>query len=189
MKNYDIYKYARDMAWKFLIDNKVTELPVNLLEICKNNGYNLLLDRNYIFLDKKERGTTFFRDGKWYILLNPSDTFSVRRYTVAHEIGHIILGHFQNGENGSCSSYQDISKADKECQAERFAIDVLAPACVLWGLDLHTATDISKACNISMQSAVIRSERMKVLYKRNRFLTSPLEKQVFEQFKPFLNKK
>jgi len=26
-----------------------------------------------------------------------------------------------------------------EYQAERFAIDILAPACVLWGLNLHMA--------------------------------------------------
>lgn len=28
MKNYDIYKYARDMAWQFLIDNNVLEHQV-----------------------------------------------------------------------------------------------------------------------------------------------------------------
>lgn len=73
-----------------------------------------------------------------------------------------------------------------EYQAERFAIDILAPACVLWGLNLHTAEDIAKVCNISMQSAHIRAERMEILYKRNKFLTSPLEKQVFEQFSDFI---
>lgn len=74
-----------------------------------------------------------------------------------------------------------------EYEAERFAIDILAPACVLWGLDLHTAKDISEACNISERAAQIRAERMEVLYRRNRFLTSSLERQVFEQFRPFIN--
>lgn len=187
MQNYDIYKYARDMAWKFLIDNKVSELPVNLPEICRNNGYHLLIDRNYIFLDKKEKGATFFKNGEWHIVLNPSNMLTVNRYTVAHEIGHIILGHFQNAEKNRYRLSQSISKADKEYQAERFAIDILAPACVLWGLDIHSFEDISEVCNISERAAQIRAERMEVLYKRNRFLTSPLEKQVFEQFRPFIN--
>ncbi len=186
MGNYDIYKYARDMAWKFLIKNNVTELPVNLSEICRNNGYHLLVDKDYIFLAENERGVTFFRNGEWYIALNPSETLSARRYTIAHEIGHIILGHFQSAKKSYYSPSESISKTNKEYQAERFAIDVLAPACVLWGLNLHKAEDISRVCNISMPSAEIRVERMDVLYKRNRFLTSDLEKQVFRQFKPFM---
>ncbi len=186
MGNYDIYKYARDMAWKFLIENNVTELLVNLSEICRNNGYHLLVDKDYIFLAENERGVTFFRNGEWYIVLNPSETLSARRYTIAHEIGHIYLRHIYNVKNNCCSLSHDVSEIDKEYQAERFAIDVLAPACVLWGLNLHKAEDISRVCNISMPSAEIRAERMDMLYKRNRFLTSDLERQVFEQFKPFM---
>ncbi len=187
MRNYDIYKYARDMAWKFLIANNVTKLPVNLSEICRNNGYHLLVDKDYIFLAENERGVTFSRNGEWYIVLNPSETFSARRYTIAHEIGHIYLRHIYNVKKSYCSLSHGISEIDKEYQAERFAIDVLAPACVLWGLNLHSVEDISRVCNISIQSAQIRAERMAVLYQRNRFLTSPLERQVFEQFRPFIN--
>lgn len=190
MNNYDIYKHARDMAWKFLIENNVSELPINLSAICKNNGYHLLADKDYIFLEEKEKGATFLRNGEWYIVLNPSDTLSVQRYTLAHEIGHIYLAHpLCNGKYGRTFGIQGIPKTPDEYQAERFAIDVLAPACVLWGLNLHTAKDISEACHISMTAAQRRAERMKVLYQRNRFLTSSLERQVFEQFRPFINHK
>lgn len=186
--NYDIYKHARDMAWKFLIDNNVAKLPVNLSEICRNNGYHLLVDKDYKFLGKDEKGATFLRNGEWYILLNPSDTLPVRRYTIAHELGHIYLNHLlYNGKYGRTFGIQDTPKTNDEYQAERFAIDILAPACVLWGLDLHTAKDISEVCNISERAAQIRAERMEVLYRRNRFLTSSLERQVFEQFRPFIN--
>lgn len=101
-----------------------------------------------------------------------------KRYTIMHEIGHLVLSHTAN--NGI---YTD----DNEYQAERFAIDVLAPACVLWGLNLHTAEDIARVCNISITSARIRAERMAVLYDRNMFLSHPLERQVFSQFKDFID--
>jgi hypothetical protein len=51
---------------------------------------------------------------------------------------------------------------------------------------LHTPQDISGVCNISLSSAKKRAKRMKELYHRNKFLTSPLEQKVFAQFKDFI---
>lgn len=187
MNNYDIYKYARDMAWKFLIENQVTELPLKLSAICRENGYSLLLDSKSTYLTDKDRGVTFRRNGEWQIVLNAFDSVPVRRYTLAHEIGHIYLGHtLQDGKYGRSFGVQRTPKTPEEYQAERFAIDILAPACVLWGLNLHTAEEIAKACNISVQSAAFRAERMEILYERNKFLTHPLEKAVFSNFKEYL---
>lgn len=177
---YDIYKQARDTAWKFLIDNHVTSLPVKLSAICRQRGISLLYDHDRKCLPRNERGCTFIDCmGKFSIVLNPDDSIVIQRYTIAHELGHIFLNHFTE---------KTMSSSDMEYQAERFAIDILAPACVLWGLDLHTTKDISKVCNISERAAQIRAERMEVLYKRNKFLTSPLERQVFEQFRPFISR-
>lgn len=187
MNNYDTYKYARDMAWQFLIDNQVSELPLKLSAICRNKGYRLLLDSKGSYLQANDRGVTFLNDGQWQIVLNPSDSVPVRRYTLAHELGHIYLKHsLHDGKFGRSFGIQRISKTPEEYQAERFAIDILAPACVLWGLNLHTAEDISEICNISMQSAKIRAERMELLYQRNMFLSHPLERQVLKQFSRFV---
>ncbi|MDE7105356.1 MAG: ImmA/IrrE family metallo-endopeptidase [Ruminococcus sp.] len=178
---YDIYKQARDTAWKFLIDNHVTCLPVKLSTICRQSGISLLYDHDRKYLSGNKRGCTLIdAEKRFSIVLNPDDIIAVQRYTIAHELGHIFLDHFVN---------QTMSSSNMEYQAERFAIDILAPACVLWGLNLHTAKDISEVCNISMPAAQRRAERMAVLYQRNRFLTSPLEKQVFQQFKPFIKNK
>lgn len=187
MNNYDTYKYARDMAWQFFIDNQVSELPLKLSAICRNKGYRLLLDSKGSYLQANDRGVTFLNDGQWQIVLNPSDSVPVRRYTLAHELGHIYLKHsLHDGKFGRSFGIQRISKTPEEYQAERFAIDILAPACVLWGLNLHTAEDISEICNISMQSAKIRAERMELLYQRNMFLSHPLERQVLKQFSRFV---
>ena len=110
-----------------------------------------------------------FINGQWYIIVDDSDYITVQRYSIAHEIGHILMG-------------KDIS----EYEAERFAIDILAPACVLWGLHIHSAEDISRVCNISLTAARRRAERMSILYQRNKFLTSPLERQIFKQFSDFI---
>lgn len=190
MNNYDIYKYARNMAWQFLIDNQVSELPLQLLTICRNNGYRLLLDCKGIYLKEDDRGATFLKEGKWQIVLNVGDSIQARRYTLAHELGHIFLGHpLRDGKFGRSFGIQRTPKTPEEYQAERFAIDILAPSCVLYGLNLHTAEEISRVCNISMRSAEIRAERMETLYKRNMFLSHPLEREVFKQFSKFVENK
>lgn len=99
-------------------------------------------------------------------------------------MGHIFLGHALI--NNQYLRTVDVSKPIIETEADMFASRLLAPACVLWGLDIHSPEDISRICGISYTAAKIRAERMKILYKRNKFLTSPLEQQVYEQFKDFI---
>ena len=69
-----------------------------------------------------------------------------------------------------------------ESQADVFAARLLSPACVLWGLNLRTAKEITDICKMSIAEAKKRTQRMKVLYKRQKFLTSPLERKLYEQF-------
>lgn len=119
-------------------------------------------------LSHGQRGKLIFSKGKHYIIVDDSETHQTQRYTIAHELGHLII------------------PTSDEYEAERFAIGILAPACVLWGCNIHSAEDIAMICDISQASAKIRAERMKTLYKRNRFLTSPLERQVFDNFSEFI---
>ena len=75
-----------------------------------------------------------------------------------------------------------------EMEANIFASRLLAPACVLWGCGVKTAEEIQQLCNISRQAAEYRMERMRILYARNKFLTSPLERRVYSQFEDYIQK-
>ncbi|MBR1592422.1 MAG: ImmA/IrrE family metallo-endopeptidase [Ruminococcus sp.] len=189
--NYKIYKDARDAAWKFLIENNIKSLPIVFTNICKKN--NIMLKR-YIgsaYFSDDERGIVYFdRNGHACILINGDDDLCVQRYSIAHELGHIYLGHLTS-ENicHRLSGSRDNPRLPVEYQAERFAMDILAPACVLWALDIHSAQDIARLCNISLSDASIRAKRMNTLYKRDKFLSSSLEKQVYELFEGFIIKK
>lgn len=46
--------------------------------------------------------------------------------------------------------------------------------------------EIAELCGVSLTSAKYRAERMKILYERQNFLTSPLERKIYEQFKDFI---
>lgn len=168
--NYEVYKNVRNASWQCLIDCKISVLPTSLSQICKHFGIKVVgnskLTANKLAPGEKAMKTIV--NDQCYIIVDDKLSIAVQRYSIAHEIGHILLG-------------------DGEYEAERFAIDILAPACVLWGLNLHTAEDIARVCNISITSAQRRAERMRILYDRNMFLSHPLERQVFEQFRDFIN--
>ena len=120
------------------------------------------------------------------ILFDQSKPSGRIRFTVAHELGHLVLGHVAPGQVTVIN--RDPTKTDSplETAANQFAARLLAPACVLWGLGTYAAEEISELCHISVQAAKYRAKRMEILYKRNKFLTSPLERDVYEQFKPFI---
>lgn len=167
------YDEIRDASWKCLIQCKINSLPVSLSQICKHYGIKIVknsdLQENRLL--ENERAKTMKIDNIPHIIVDDVNPMPIQRYSIAHEIGHILLG-------SGLSEYE----------AERFAIDILAPACVIWELNLHTAEEISKLCNISITAAKNRAKRMEVLYARNKFLTSPLERQVYSQFIDFVNK-
>ena len=174
---YKIYKNARDASWDFLIQHKIDSLPVDLKSITSAMGIIIRRDDSNT-LATNERGKAVNADGNLRIIVRDMPV-PQKRYTIIHEIGHIVLGHTDSDDRSDIDEYA----------AERFAIGVLAPACVLWGLGVQTAEEISDLCNISITSAKIREKRMQELYARNKFLTSPLERQVFEQFSSFINNK
>ena len=88
--------------------------------------------------------------------------------------------------NRSDSENEYKEKPEEETKADMFAARLLALACVLWGLRLHSENDISQICNISYQAATYRAQRMELLYKRNKFLTSQLERKVYSNFEDFI---
>ena len=181
---YGAYKNARDIAWRVLIDFHITSLPVSVISICNRAGIQVIKNSDVNELERGEAAASLLDGARWYIIYDDAMPNGRCRFTVAHELGHIFQGHPL--ANGRYARTIDKSRPEVERQADIFASRLLAPACVLWGLGLHTPEEIVKACDISMQAARIRAGRMELLYSRKKFLTSPLERKVYEQFKPFI---
>lgn len=184
-KAYGIYKKVRNAAWKILIDNKISSLPVNLSKIAENNGITILKNSNVGELREGEDGISIFDGENWFIVYDDTlESIGYKRIVIAHELGHIFLGHplfsrvhTQPGSTG---------KPREETEADTFAGRLLAPACVLWEINLHTSEEIANVCKISKKTAQTRAQRMKILYERDVFLTSSLEKQLYNQFEDFI---
>lgn len=193
--NYKDYQQARDAAWRILIDCQAHKLPIDLNEICDHldlNVFSYSTGRNIIERHELNRLTRRTDGFLLYLYEKPMVFFDEHcspqriRFTIAHEIGHLLLGHVRAGQVTAVNREPDPGDDPHETAANQFAARLLAPACVLWGLNVHTSEDIARICNISQTAAEFRAERMNVLYKRQKFLTSPLERMVYNQFKDFM---
>lgn len=182
--NYGQYKNARNASWQCLIDYNINSLPVKVSQIAKQADIVLLKNSVANLLSKNESGTTLIQNDKLYIVYADEQSPKRCRFTIAHELGHIFLGHLF-AKNGKGFVITD----DAEHSANVFARDLLAPACVLHELQALTSAAIANLCDISFEAATYRAERMAELERRNAFYLHPLERQVKEQFADFINKK
>lgn len=177
---YSDYQISRNLTWEILLRENVTELPVKITRLCRGMGIKVLMH------DVPERGDGFCTviDGQPCIFVYQGAYRPRQRFTVAHELGHILLGHAGKYELVNREPSADDNPIEQG--ANVFAARILAPACVLWACNAFTPEAIADLCDISMQAASYRSKRMELLRERGRFLTSPLEQELFERFTPFI---
>lgn len=178
---YAIYKNVRNASWQCLIDCNVTNLPIKPVRLAALYGIKCKAATKEELRGASGEIVAFA--GEVFISFREDDPPQRQRFTIMHELGHYLLGHL--GTEPMTRSESDC-RPEEEQAADKFAIDMLAPACVLWALNLHAPDEIARACNISMQAAENRARRMDQLYRRNMFLTHPLERIVFQQFRRFI---
>jgi len=157
---------ARELAWQLLLMQKPARLPVRVERLSFDK--NLIIDslERYCALtgDTLQRlcaGSGVLRDGctlirqrgdqKIYIMLYNEGARSIRRrnFTLAHEVGHVYLGHEQDSPLW-------------ERQANAFAAELLAPRILVaqhlkyLGGCLDPAHALAQAFDVSLSMARLR---------------------------------
>lgn len=208
--SYGQYQNARNASWQCLIRHNVCALPVSMSKIFREEGIPIgrycdnaaqIRESGLGWIMDNDGFTIRNSDGKLSVFYNEQCTAPRIRFTLAHELGHIYLGHLTDGNEVQYSTRnkEPLEIADPaERDANVFASRLLAPSCVLWRLGIHSPGDIAQLCQISIAAAQFRAERMEVLYRREAvwlaekghscFLQSPLERQVLEQFSEYIKK-
>lgn len=162
-------------------------MPVKVLKVAAFYDIKVVKNSSIQVLKSEISGCTLLdSSGAWQIVYRDEETRGRIRFTVAHELGHILLGHEITPDKSGHFRTASDRREPAETQADEFAARLLAPACVLWGLEAYEPDEIARICDISAEAAGYRAERMKVLRERRKFLTSPLERQVYEAFRPWI---
>lgn len=195
--NYDDYKRARDLSWRVLLNTGTRELPVKVSRICRRYGVTL---RSYqvgaplireLGLEAQcdiSDGFTVRSGDRYYVFYNMEQPPGRVRFTIAHELGHVLLCHLGDGEHTVYNRESSSEDALEEHTANVFASRLLAPACVLHALGAVTPEQIAAVCDISMAAARFRAGRMGMLEQRGKYGSSPLERQVLAQFQPYIDR-
>lgn len=195
--NYKNYQQARDASWKILLDCGVDSLPVDVLDVARQLGVRVFSYEQGARIIRRHKlqriadrtdGFTFAVCGSPMVFFNAGSSRQRARFTIAHELGHICLNHLEWNRPTVVNREPGPHDNPRETAANQFAARLLAPACVLWALDIHTSEDIARLCDISLPAARFRADRMAELYRRQRFLTSPLEREVYQQFQRFIRR-
>lgn len=84
---------------------------------------------------------------QYLILYNDSHNEARMRWTIAHELGHIMLDHV---------TQNDTVLERMEAEANYFALQLLAPLAVLDAMDAKSASEIQALCGLSHQAAELR---------------------------------
>ncbi len=181
IKSYRNYRNARNAAWDILIEDGIRSLPIPIYDICEERGI-LIKDCDSLDTD----GIAQIIAGEPVIMLSGKIKDKGRRnFTIAHELGHIILMH--KDKYDLVQSDPKDPDCNIEVNANIFAARLLAPACVLWGCNARTPEQIMALCCIGKDTARLRARRMEELYSRGKFLTSEKEEQVYCQFLAFMD--
>lgn len=186
------YYQALFLSWDVLLQHGVNQLPVSVGRILKQlhipavafskAEQNRLLIAHHLSIGSD--GFALAVGRQRIIYYNDACTPERSRFTLAHELGHILLGHL--GQEKLVNREPGQMDNPKEQQANVFASRLLAPACVLNGVGATSVEKIMQLCKISREAATYRAERMNTLGQRQQFFTVEKEREVYKQFEAFI---
>ena len=137
-------------------------------------------------------GFSLLTDGRFLCVLNTCLCHQPRRkWTAAHELGHILSGHIVSESSAPTPA--------QEKEADRFAAEVLAPLPVLHFCGVSSAAEIERLCGISRQAADLYRSGLRNIADfsadeipeytepRSVFLRRDIDRELFVQFSPFIS--
>lgn len=162
--------FAREVARKLLKDSGIKKPPVDLKVILHNRGYeyleidSFLNDIDAIFVNK---------DGRIYAAVNAKHHVHRQRFSLAHEFGHISLGHDVTSHLSDATLDNEPTESSHsagspfEAEANIFAGELLVPLDML-KMEFKKTTDLQELSKIFVVSkeviGVAISTHMSSLY-------------------------
>ncbi|HCC25074.1 MAG TPA: hypothetical protein DEP85_06165 [Holosporales bacterium] len=149
-------KVARDAARKLLKDSGIISFPILLGDIAKKIP-DLVIDG--VELEDEISGMQATYKGVSFIRYNTRHSTKRNRFTLAHELGHAVLGHTLSCERSNFST-----KNPTEVEANQFAAELLCPLAMLKKAvkTITTVNDLAKAFWVSKDSMSWRVLETKV---------------------------
>lgn len=154
---------------EYIIEEQIDELPMRpqtLARLIQRSGFALATYSEATELIRifelssytsSFPAFTFISDDIRIVLYSDELSTSDKLFSLAHELGHIVLQHSAEGIRGMSDQKQNT----QELEADIFAYQILAPVCVLKKLKILTPEEISKETLLDETRARIVCENLK----------------------------
>lgn len=161
-KAYETLIKFNEFSHPVQIFNVIKRLPnVKLYKYSEYAMRNNLTDFEFFDLAPSEYGFTIYNSKKdiYQLIYNDLKDYTTIRFTLAHELGHIILKHKEDGI---------IEKKEANCFARNF----LCPVLMAKELKLKTIVDYVNCFNVSEPMAEVSIKFQKCDFANIEFLNS-----------------
>lgn len=201
------YKFIKDKVNEIFINLNINSYPIDILNVISNFNncraisyskhmakYNLS-ENEVIHHFGSDEGCTIYNPKKQRYLIFYNDLVAYykapvrRRWTLAHELGHILLNHLTISNNTKIfrNNLSDEEYEWMEIEANRFASLLLANPIILYKLKIKSTNDIMKICKLSEEASNYRfSDYLK--WTKNK-LANKYDLMIIDQFYNFIYKK
>ena len=159
-------KYANEIKELYEQYNVPRVYPVPLLDIVKALGYTA-----QYFVVKPDNqdlaGATYYKEKK--IFISPIEFGGRYNFTLAHEIGHIVLGHDKENDREYDTRAEIIAPERKtnEYDANEFAAELLMPEDEfrkIWEKN-HDLIELAVAFNVTIAATKVRMAKLGIKYE------------------------
>lgn len=130
-------------------------IPVDVYKVAKDLKMEVKyedLEISGIVIDVASYYRDVVKDVDYLIIVNNKDKRHVQRFTIAHEIGHVVLNHFRRGLSRSSLrpelGYGSFHDGIFEIEANVFAGELLVPALVLKKVVYEGLTSLNDLASI-----------------------------------------
>ncbi len=122
-KYKNAFKLSQEIHSKY-----VNSYPVDIFDVISNfHNINIVKTSECTNFSKIEEGMSFRCDDKYIIVYNDNKPPNRIKFTIAHELGHILLGHLEYNYKDLNERTLNNVKAKFEYEADTFASNLLAP--------------------------------------------------------------
>lgn len=163
----------KKIAYDFIIKNKINNFKISfdkLIHIIESNGWNInSFQDSYELIEKlhipntalNKKGLTCILttkgDMEYFIFYKSNLTYEEKIFIILHEIGHILLNHFDYYAvpiiDSACINDDTTTKA-QEKEADLFVYEVLAPSSILNYLNITTAEEINSISYLDFENSL-----------------------------------
>lgn len=196
---YPNYKKVHEIVKNVIKKHRINMLPVDPLELLNKSNIPCIpfsvaskfpqYTETVNSLREENVDACCVKKGNKYIIFYDDEVPYPDRipFTIAHELGHVELGHFDSESDGMLKRFKTVTSKDyREIEANEFAAELLAPIAVTHLTGLNHPEDISRCFKVSYSCA---SVILKKLENLNRLDIGESINFYKSQFYNFINSK